>query len=199
MSFRFLGVRFYISVPFTVMLAALLFMDKSGLMSVSLAAVVIHEAGHILVMKLLKCAPSLISFNFQGMLISGVKFCSAKENILIALSGPIANILFSLVFYCLYLLSSLYSFAVFAAVSFLVGLLNILPIKGLDGGTVLRELCSLLFSKNGGIIFSLISVFSAVAVILLGIIGLIKNKDNPSLLLLGIYLLILNLLKIDRM
>ncbi len=199
MSFSFLGVRFYISVPFTVMLAALLFMDKSGLMSVSLAAVVIHEAGHILVMKLLKCAPSLISFNFQGMLISGVKFCSAKENILIALSGPIANILFSLVFYCLYLLSSLYSFAVFAAVSFLVGLLNILPIKGLDGGTVLRELCSLFFSKNGGIIFSLISVFSAVAVLLLGIVGLIKNKDNPSLFLLGIYLLILNLLKIDRM
>ena len=47
MRFSFLGLKFYISVPFCVMLSALLFMDKTGFMTVSLLAVLVHEAGHM--------------------------------------------------------------------------------------------------------------------------------------------------------
>lgn len=195
MRFSFLGLKFYISVPFCVMLSALLFMDKTGFMTVSLLAVLVHEAGHIFMMKRLNCAPSYISFNLWGMLISGVKFCSVKENILIAISGPFANFLFSALFYCFYKFDFGFCFAVFSAVQFLVGALNILPIKGLDGGTVLREICLSVLKKNGGIVFSLISIISASAVLVVGAIITFKNNDNPSLLLLGLYLIILNLLK----
>ena len=177
------------------MLSALLFMDKTGFMTVSLLAVLVHEAGHILMMKRLNCAPSYISFNFSGMLISGVKFCSVKENVLIAISGPLANFLFSVLFYCFYKSDLAFCFAVFSAVQFLVGALNILPIKGLDGGTVLREICLSIFKKNGGIIFSFISIIAASAVLVVGAVITFKNNDNPSLLLLGLYLIILNLLK----
>ena len=199
MSLNIFGLRIYVSVPFCVMLAALLFMDKSGLMTVSLLAVAVHEAGHILMMKKLHCAPSYISFNISGMLISGVKFCDTKDNILIALSGPLSNLLLSAVFYVLYYFQFGFSMLVFSAVQFIVGAFNLLPVKGLDGGTVLREICLFTFKKNGGTIFSFISIFTACAIAVFGIVVTVKNNDNPSLLLLGIYLVILNIFKIDRM
>lgn len=195
MRFRLFGVNVEISVPFAVILAFLLLMDKTGLMSASLFAVFFHESGHIIAMKVLRCAPKDVKCCSAGILINGVSYCTIGENAIIAFSGPLANILFTIVFYILgTIFDSVILFA-FAAVQLIVGVINLLPIKGLDGGSLLYYLL-LNFSKvNAAFVCSFVSIFTAVAVSVAGAAVAVQNTGNPSLLLLGIYLLVINLMK----
>lgn len=195
MSFSVLGVKFNVSVPFAVVVAFLLLMDNTSLMSASLFAVVVHEIGHLIVMKKQGVAPKSINFTAAGILICGNAFFSVKQGIVIALAGPISNIVFTVCFYISGVLFKSDLLIIFAAVQLLVGLINLLPIKGLDGGTVLINLFYRLNLKNADMILSLVSIITAVLVTVLGTAIMVRNVGNPSLMLLGIYLIILNILK----
>ena len=195
MSFKLFGVWIEISVPFAVMIAFLLIMDKTGLMSASLLAVVCHEVGHLAAMKVLKCSPCSIKLSAAGILISGSSYCTAKENILVSLSGPFANIITFALFFALGKFTGVFYLIVISAVQLIVGLMNLLPIIGLDGGTVLYILLSKSKRINARLVAYLISVFTAFVVTVLGAAVAIKNVGNPSLLLLGVYLIILNIIK----
>ena len=83
--------------------------------------------------------------------------------------------------------------AAFGVVQFLVGAVNLLPIRGLDGGTVVRILLEKYCKRNVGLILKLVSIGVSIGVLVLGVAVAVKNTSNPSLLLLGIYLIILNI------
>lgn len=192
MSFRIFGVNFEFSVPFAVMLAFLLVTDSTGLMSASLFAVVMHELGHLVAMLFTKCLPTRIKCGLGGILISGNSYCTQKQTVLISLSGPLMNLLLTAVMLGLGLAFDSYILCVFAAVQFLVGTVNLLPIDGLDGGDILKNIFLSTNIKNVGFVCSLVSIVTACAVFVSGLAVAVKNVSNPSLLLLGIYLIILN-------
>lgn len=194
MIFSFLGVKIDISVPFCIVIAFLLINDKTGLMSASLLAVLFHEAGHLAVMKKLKCQPKLVKLSAAGILICGNSYCTSDENILISLAGPFTNFIFCGLFYLVYTLSNSVLILCFAVVQFAVGLLNLMPVKGLDGGTVLYCILSR-YNVNAEFITRFISIVFASAMLVFGTFFAIKNVDNPTLLLLGIYLIVLNVMK----
>ncbi len=196
MIFKLFNIEFQISVPFAVMFAFLLVTDKTGLMSASLLAVVLHEMGHLVWMKKCRTAPKSVKMSLGGMLMVGSAFCTAKESISIALAGPIVNFLFSAVFYCLGVYFDNLLLAAFGVVQFLVGAINLLPVKGLDGGTVLTVLLEKHCKRNADLTIKLVSFCVSVAILVLGIAVTVKNTSNPSLLLLGIYLIILNISRI---
>lgn len=192
MSFTVLGIKINISVPFAVVISFLLVSDKTGLMSASLFAVFFHEIGHLTAMKLLNCIPKEIKLGFGGILIVGNSYCTIKENIIIAVSGPFSNLLFTLVFWLIGYNFDLYIFKAHAIVGFIVGVVNVLPIESLDGGTVLR-FCLLKFNIiRHSMICTVVSIITACVITVLGIVVFQKNVSNPSLLLLGIYLIIIN-------
>ena len=193
MIFKLFNIEFQISVPFAVMFAFLLVTDKTGLMSASLLAVVLHEIGHLIWMKKCRTAPKLVKMSLGGVLMVGSAFCTAKESISIALAGPIVNFLFTVVFYSLGVYFDNVLLAAFGVVQFLVGAINLLPVKGLDGGTVLTVLLEKYCKRNVALIVKLVSFCVSVGVLVLGIAVAVKNTSNPSLLLLGIYLIILNI------
>ncbi len=195
MSFRALGINFLISVPFAVMLSFLLIMDKTGLMSASLFAVLLHEAGHLVAMKSVGCAPKSVKLRSAGITISGNAYCTRAENLVISLAGPVANLLVFGILYIIGICTDNIGFFVYAAVQFIVGTLNLLPIKGLDGGSILYLLLLNIKKINAGFVCTFISLVTAVAVSVLGAAVAVNNIGNPSLLLLGIYLIILNLIK----
>ena len=198
MIFKVLGINIEISVPFAVIIAFLLVTDTTGLMSASLLAVSVHEAGHLVAMKLKDCAPASVKLGAGGILIIGSSFCTAGESIIIALAGPLANFLLTAVFMIIATISnSVLSFA-FAAVQLLVGAVNLLPVRGLDGGTILRFLLIRLPKCNVELTLKLVSIFTAVAITVIGVAVAVKNVSNPSLLLLGLYLIIINSYKYDR-
>lgn len=195
MRFSVFGVIIDITVPFAVVIAFLLIMDNSGLMSASLFAVVSHEIGHLLTMKYIGCAPRSVKFTASGVLICGTSYCSVKDNVVIALSGPIVNFVFALSFYCFNLIIDSRLVLVYSAVSLLVGLVNMLPIKGLDGGTICFAVLNAVCTEKAAFLFKLVSLLTAFVMITLGIIVFVTNFSNPSLLLLGLYLIILNIIK----
>ncbi len=196
MIFKLFNIEFQISVPFAVMFAFLLVTDKTGLMSASLLAVVLHEMGHLLWMKKCRTAPKSVKMSLGGVLMVGSAFCTAKESISIALAGPIVNFLFTVVFYFLGVYFDNVLVVAFGVVQFLVGAVNLLPVKGLDGGTVLTVLLEKYCKRNVVLIVKLVSFFVSVAILVLGFAVVVKNTSNPSLLLLGIYLIILNISRI---
>lgn len=194
MTFSLFGVKFDISVPFTVVIAFLLINDRTGLMSASLFAVIFHETGHLAVMKILKCEPKSVKLSAAGILICGSGYCTADENILIAISGPFANFIFTALFYVVWLVLDLKLFLYFAVVQFAVGVLNLMPVKGLDGGTVLFCILSR-FKINARFVCSFISIVFACIILVFGTFLAVRNVGNPTLLLLGMYLTVLNVMK----
>lgn len=195
MSFEIFGVKFKISVVFAVITAFLLVTDKTGLMSASLIAVLVHETGHLIAMKAAKCAPGSVELCAGGILITGNAACTAKDSLLIALSGPVANFLCFALLFCAAKLGDGVTVYAFSAVQLLVGAVNILPIKGLDGGSVLKIILSHFRKCNAALILKAVSFFTAAAITVIGTAVAVKNVSNPSLLLLGIYLIIINILK----
>ena len=197
MRFKILGVKFYISVPFCIMLAFLLIVDQTGLMTASIFAMLVHEAGHIAMMRILRCLPREVDFGFGGITICGTQFCTFKESAKIALSGPLANFI---VFVLLYGLGSIlkdgYMMA-FSVVQLLEGAINLFPVKGLDGGTVLSVLINSMNIRYKRFIMNAVSTVTAFAIFVGGMAVAVKNVSNPSLLLLGIYLIILNVCRRD--
>ncbi len=193
MSFRIFNIGFSVSVPFCVMLSFLLLSDNTGLMSASLLAVAVHEIGHLVMMKHLRSEPNEIILSIGGILMVGSRYCTARESVLIALSGPFVNLSLTAVLWCAAYFTDIAQLYALAAVQFLVGAVNLLPIKGLDGGTVLKSVFFKLLKRNAGLVTAFISVLTAVAITVLGLAVAVKNTNNPSLLLLGIYLIIINI------
>ena len=70
-----------------------------------------------------------------------------------------------------------------------------LPVKGLDGGTLMLILLRSLKLRSPEFVFSFISLFTAVGSVVAGVAVAVKNTSNPSLLLLGVYLVVLNIMK----
>ena len=83
----------------------------------------------------------------------------------------------------------------FAVVQMLLGAINLLPINGLDGGLVLREILLRIPKCNVQLVSKYVSIAVSVGVFTAGLAVAVKNVSNPSLLLLGIYLIIVNILK----
>ncbi len=192
MSFRLFNIKFYISVPFAVMIAFLLTMDSTGYMSASLFAVTLHEMGHLIAMKLTHCAPTSVKCCIGGVTMVGKAFVTVKDNIVIALSGPIVNIVSAAILWILGSITHTLWILAFSVVQFLVGAVNLLPVKGLDGGTVLSAILQKQTKFSPGVICSVVSIVTACIVLVVGLTVAVKNVSNPSLLLLGIYLIILN-------
>ena len=197
MRFKFLGVKLHISVPFCIMLAFLLIIDKTGLMTASIFAMTVHELGHIFMMRKLKCLPREVCFGFGGITIVGSGFCTFKESTEIALAGPLANFIMFVLFYGLGLILNDSFMLVFAIVQLLEGAVNLFPVKGLDGGTVMTIAVNSLRIKYKRFIVNAISTVTAFAIFIGGMAVAVKNVSNPSLLLLGIYLIILNVCRRD--
>ena len=59
-KFTIFGINLSVSVAFFGIYTLMIYIDKTGLMTASLAAVAVHEFGHIIAMKTLKCLPKEI-------------------------------------------------------------------------------------------------------------------------------------------
>lgn len=109
------------------------------------AAIAVHEFGHILAILIIGERITDISVSPFGLSIkrSG-RLCSYKFELIVYLSGPITNILLAMIFsrvknnIC----------EAFAEQNLIFGVLNMLPIKSLDGGSALRSALLMIFSEK---------------------------------------------------
>ncbi|MBE6629086.1 MAG: site-2 protease family protein [Ruminococcaceae bacterium] len=175
----FFGMRF--SLLGAVAVAVLLF-DPSGFCLMTLLAALLHECGHLLAAKWLGIPWRGFSMDFTGarMEVSG-RMISFFEEWLLCAAGPFAGLLFAA-------LGAIFwretQWAVwFSCASLLLSLLNLLPIRGFDGGRMLE--CTLLSLLRESIVVRIMRLISFFFLFLLwasAIYFLLRAGDGISLL-----------------
>jgi Zn-dependent protease len=117
----------------------------------------VHEYGHIWAMK--RCGMKTKGIYFVPFLgaaaVTDQQFKSYKDEVYIALMGPVWGIALALAGWCAYGMTGKVIFIGAAIWMFLVTLFNLLPIMPLDGGRVVRSVAMSLSSWGGVIIFAL--------------------------------------------
>ena len=197
MTIKIFGSKITISFLFTALIALLLLFDKSGIFVLALIAIIIHETGHLLAMKLLKQTPLEIRMMPAGVIITKNKILTSfKDEFIIASGGIILNLFFTIIFVIFYKYQiSQRFFLSLAIINIIIAIFNMLPIYGLDGYDMLRIL---LCRKNEKAhIMIIISSVTICLILILGII-LFYKYYNPTLMITALYLIILTILNLKR-
>ncbi len=196
MKFRIFGTQVYISFLFFAVITVMLATDKTGFALPTLFAVTLHEFGHLFMMWICDCTPKSIKLIPASVQITSSFSRGYKNDILVALSGPAVNLLMFGTLYYNYICFGNRTTLIFSLVNLLIGLFNLLPVKGLDGGTVLFSiLCKYTDINKAILLLKFVTVIFASALIIMAVLLTIKGKMNISIYIMGIYLFIVSLIK----
>lgn len=190
-EFVVFGINFGISVGAVSVVTFMLYVDRTGLMLPGLEAVLIHEAAHIILLCSFGFKPKKIRLGL-GTVSIDCKYClSQGKECVMLIAGPAVNMVMFLCFYMGYKNFADISLLNRALVMFWVGFMNILPIKGLDGGSVLSLILHRFFKMSVAAAFeNAVSLIFCLFILAFGIYMFISSGNNPSLVIFAIYLLI---------
>lgn len=120
------------------MILILIFGDNSKYAIIALSAAIIHEIGHVAASFLLKMKLKNFSLKlFSAKLGVALPLHSYKKELLLALSGPLANIVSGITAIHIYRHIYCNEYVMFVIVaSFFLAILNLLPIRSFDGGRI---------------------------------------------------------------
>lgn len=190
MRFSLFGIKIYVSFPFCLVICLVLLIDKTGLFLKAFAAALIHEAGHLFCLFVYDTLPSSIRFVPCGIEITRRKSDYGGNIFLISLSGPMLNIAVALTSFMNYYLYKREGVLYFAGVNLALGLFNLLPARGLDGGTILVGLLYKKFSYNSSErILTYMSFFISLLFLSGAIYVYLSGVKNLSLIFAAFYIM----------
>lgn len=192
MKFKILGVQVYISFLFAAYITLLLIIDKTGLIIPVLISNTIHELGHETAMNFVKCKIIKISLTPGGCIMTVPPFKSKKDEIIVALAGPLLNFLASAVFIFLWLVFGFHGCFVAAVINDGLCAFNLLPIKGLDASTVLY----ILLAPKSLVLYEFLNIIFSVAFCTFCIFGFLYYAINTSVIIVALYLICCAVFKI---
>ncbi len=178
--------RVEISSGFLLLLGALFWLDEGvGLLPWGLAACIVHELGHVAVATALGGRMERLSLTAVGAELKigyDIPLTYSRDS-LVALAGPLANLLAGVLALAL-------RWELAAALTFAVGIFNLLPILPLDGGRIVYGLLAnrldpdwaerLMTALSGCLVGLLVGVGAVAAV----------QFANVTLLLTALWLLV---------
>lgn len=196
MKFKLFGTEIYVSFLFAATLSFMLAVDRTGLVIPTFFAVFIHETGHLLAMWASGCQPKSVRLIPASVQI--VQNFNVRETaqIAITLCGPAANIV---VFIALFINFCAFKSDIslhFGILNLITAVFNLLPVSGLDGGTLL----TLLIARRTDIFKaeSIVRIVTAVFAFIIFIAGVylwVTGTVNISLFIVALYLGICSVIK----
>lgn len=196
MKLKLLGTEIYVSFLFMAVICVMLATDRTGLLLPTLFAVLMHEIGHLFAMWVLDCSPKQIKLIPASVQITAPLTSKYKNDIIIAIIGPIVNLLLFFVLYINFLCFKNSIILNYALINLLITIFNLMPVIGLDGGTILFSVLAKKTEYNKAILtLKIITLIVAAAVIFLAVTLTIRGKINISLYIIGIYLVIASIIK----
>ncbi len=197
MRFKLFGTEFYVSFFFAAVITAMLAFDRTGFVLPLLFAVLIHELGHLTAMWILDCAPKRIRLVPAAVEITTKIQSGGKYEIFIALCCPAVNLLLFATLFVNYLAFSNDSYLTVGLINLLIGIFNLLPVTGLDGGTVLFNiLCRKTEPSRAALIMRIINFSVALAALITAVTLCFKGQFNLSFFILALYLAVMSIIKI---
>ena len=197
MRFKLFGTEFYISFLFAAVITAMLVFDRTGFILPLLFAVLVHELGHLAAMWVLDCAPKQIRLVPAAVEITTKLQSGGRYEIFIALCGPAINLLLFAILFVNYLAFGNEGYLTVGFINLLIGLFNLLPVTGLDGGTVLFNiLCRKAEPSRAALIMRIINFSVALAALVIAVTLCFKGQFNLSFFILALYLTVMSVIKI---
>ncbi|MBQ4561468.1 MAG: hypothetical protein IJA55_03940 [Clostridia bacterium] len=171
-----------------ICLAGLIFIEPTVYLGLIFLAVLLHEAGHLLVMVLFGIGVESVVLLPVGIDIKREqKYISYPREILLSLAGIAVNI-------AVFLLLCGHGF--FACTNFLYALINLMPVKGLDGGNALEAiLLCFVDPDRAEKIAGIISYVFLFLLWLAGIYILLVLNGNISVFALSVFLFTSTIMK----
>ncbi len=174
-----------------VMTCVLLF-DKNGGIILCFLSSLIHEAGHITAMLMLKSPPEKIKLCMFGIEICDCKRSTRnkKHDLIITLAGVTVNFLVALLVFLINLFAKSKILFDFFAINLTIGLFNLMPVATLDGGQALFIiLTNKIKHEKASHIIDALTFILIFPTAVLGFVVLLRSKYNFSLLLISLYLI----------
>ncbi len=184
------GVKVKISPLFFPGLTVMFLADKTGLALPVTGAMLVHEAGHIIAMKIVGQRLKEVDFIPSAILIKGEPFWSVAGDIFVVLGGIIANTITAVTF-CF--INDKYVY--FVAANLCIAIINAVPVKGLDGGKFL-EIIIQKYILKWYVVSRIISIVIGIVFILASVVFVLHGRISPTALIFGLYILIVSLIKV---
>ncbi len=191
MSIQIKHCRIRINFYFFALLCVISFFDRSGMLLAGLLSALLHECGHLTVMLLTPGqAPSEISVTPFGIRIYGAPLAEFTDGSLAVLTaGSGANFLIGG--------AALVFSPHLAALNFVMGAMNLLPVDTLDGGGIvrllLRRVCT---ERTAEYLLTALSLLTLTGMALAGVGILCRTGYNFSLLAMSLWLLLSLMLRL---
>lgn len=165
--------------------------QETALLPALLLPIAVHEAGHLLALRLMGFRLRSVQLEARGLCIRYAGLGGWLQEAIAALSGPLAGLVYGLLILFLPVSCAAW-LEISASVSLLLTAFNLLPILPLDGGRVLYALCMRSLSEEeANRLVRGLSVAALAVLLLLGLVLLIWQK-SVGLLAAGLWLVLEN-------
>lgn len=201
MNIKILNYKIHIDFSFIFFITLLFFINKSFFVISALLASMIHEFGHLIMLKKTTKANKIdIDFSLFKLNIidQNRSFTSFFDDLKVLIAGPILNFFTFILFFAISKVSKNDRLYFFALENLFLFIFNLLPIAPLDGGQILFIILlskfNFLFAKR------IISTISFILIYIISIIGFLiflYSKYNISILFLSVYIIFFLYKKID--
>ncbi len=153
--------------------------DSFAFGTLTLAAAVIHEAGHIIPACFIKNA-SVPSATASGFRIKLSRSVSYRDDFVITLGGPLVNLVAAFLLFFSFRIYAKEYVLIFAILNLMTALSNLLPVRGHDGYRLLETLLLIFFDspERPAAILSFVSAFFTVVLMFLSLFFLLKMGEG---------------------
>ena len=126
-------------IPYIILLILLGF---RGQIVISFCLVFIHESVHYLTARCMGFSGFDVEILPVGAVlkVKDLDEATPMQDFIIALSGPLSNIVMAAIFYVLFMLYPIHIFVLIILSNLAIGLFNLIPALPLDGGRILRDI-----------------------------------------------------------
>ena len=192
-SFQIRNIKITADMGFLAMLA-MISMNQSRFYMYAFLTCIIHELGHMIQIMITGGNIEKIAFNGSGIKIIPCKtrIFSVWNDISVLLGGSFVNIFTALIL----ILLNHGQYNVFIYMNLILGILNLLPFRCLDGGTVILCLTEHFADYNKQLaIMKFLKIFNIMLCIILVFLFINFIMQNISAIVMIIYLIISEILK----
>ena len=191
MKFRINDVVFSVGIPFLATAAFFLAGDMRMNYCYAVLFSALHETGHIIALLCFGKKPKNITFGIMGIRIETTSMTlSYRDECIAAICGPFVNLIFAVIF----------AFVDIEGLPFAINsglfVINMLPVKTLDGGRFLHNLM-LIFAdeEKTDRIMRILEIATVIVIIAVMLISLMTGYANTSFVFFSVTLVMIILLQ----